>query len=229
MRRTILISILFLVLSLTLYAGDIATYVDLGFSKNLKYYMFGQYGINENSLAYADIFTIDVSSNKFVSGGVLNEEYDFPIQAGHDGLGALLTLLREEGEPLAEKFDIHHMRTGRLVYILLNGEEPQEIVQFRDFQTGRKITVHLNQNTYGSGKEVSASYHFTVVIDYPSGKSENYTVGLPDFRRKGVKSYTLRTIFASPNDKALIFVVEKNIAGRSGLDIRYMVETLRLP
>ena len=223
-RRTIFISVLFILLAGSLYAGDIATFVDLGFSEDSKNYMFGQYGINEKSAAYAEIFTVDVKSNRFVSGGVLKKEYDLPIQAGQEGLGALLTLLKE-GEAVAGKYDIHHLRTGRLVYILLNGEEPKETVQFRDFQTGKRITITLKQSVFGEGKEISSSFHCEVEIEGPSG-TKKYTVGLPKYKREGVTGYLLRKVYVSPDDNALIFVVEKNMLNHDGYDIRYMVETL---
>ena len=224
MKRIILITAL-LFLSCSLFAGDIAAFVDLGFSSDSKYFMFAQYGVNDKSLPYADIFTVNVADNRFVQGGVLQEEYTIPITPGQEGFGALITLMRK-GDDIAVTYGINHMRTGRLVYILLNGEEPQDIIQFRDFQTGNNYSITLRQSSYGEGKNVSSSFFINATVERSSGKVANYTVGLPDYKRKQVKEYVIRKILVSPRDDALIFVIEKIEVGLSGSNVRYMVETL---
>lgn len=228
MKRFILVCGLLLCIAAVSFAGDIASFVDLGFSRNSAYYMFAQYGINEKSLPYAEVFTVDVASNRYAAGGVLEEEYSVPVQPGQDGLGALMMLMRK-GEDTAEKFGIDHLRTGRLVYILLNGEDPKETVQFRDFQTGKKFTVTLLQQTSGADKNVSSSFYLNVNVETAADKVESFTVGLPGYKRKGVKGYTLRKIFVSPDDRSLVFVIEKNEIAIQGINIRYMVETAKLP
>ena len=224
MKRIVLITAL-LFLSFGLYAGDIAAFVDLGFSSDAKYFMFAQYGVNDKSLPYADIYTINVASNRFVPGGVVEEEYTIPITTGQEGFGALVTLMRQ-GDDIALKYGINHMRTGRLVYILLNGEEPQNIIQFRDFQTGNYYSITLRQSSSGTGDNVSSSFFITATVERPAGKVSNYTVGLPDYKRRGVKGYIIRKILAAAGDNALIFVIEKSEAGPHGSNVRYMVETL---
>ncbi len=227
-KRLILVCGLLLCIAAVSFAGDIASFVDLGFSENSVYYMFAQYGINERSLPYAEVFTVDVASNSYAPEGVLKEEYTVPVQPGQEGLGALLMLMRK-GEDAAERYGINHLRTGRLVYILLNGEDPKKTVQFRDFQTGKEISVSLIQEAYGTDKNVSSSFYLKVSVETSEGKMKNFTAGLPGYKRKGVKSYTLRKIFVSPDDRYLIFVIEKNEAGKQGINIRYMVETAKLP
>lgn len=226
MKRIVLIVAL-LFSAVFLFAGDIATFVDLGFSSDSQYFMFAQYGVDDSSLPYAEIYTVNVETNRFVAGGVLQEEYAVEVNPGQEGFGALMTLMRK-GDDIAHKYGIHHLKTGRLVYILLNGEDPQETIQFRDFQTGNKYSVTLRQSAYGEGKNVSSSFFITVTLEKDSGKVSNHTVGLPDYRRKGVKGYVIRKILVSPRDDALIFVVEKSELGAHGNNIRYMVETLPL-
>ncbi len=219
--------VVLLVLAASMYAGDIATFVDLGFSSDSQYFMFAQYGVNDASLPYAEIYAVNVDTNRFVSGGVLKEEYSVPVNPGQEGFGALMTLMRK-GDDIARRYGIHHLRTGRLVYILLNGEKPQDTIQFRDFQTGNKYSVKLHQTVSGTGKNVSSSFFIDVTLEGASGKVSHFTVGLPDYKRNMVKGYTIRKILVSPGDDALIFVVEKTIQGNRGNDVRYMVETLPL-
>jgi predicted secreted protein len=56
----------------------------------------------------------------------------------------------------------------------------------------------------------------------------NYRVGLPDYRRKGVRRYRIHQVVISPRGGAMVVVVEKEQLDSGGDDIRYMVETLRL-
>ena len=52
------------------------------------------------------------------------------------------------------------------------------------------------------------------------------SVGLPDYRREGVKSYRIKQIIAGPDEESLVFVVQKIQEDTEGVDIRYMVETV---
>lgn len=227
MKRILLICIMLFIASSLMYAGDIATYVDLGFSSDAKYYMFAQYGINEQTLPYAEIYTVNVGTNRFVDGGVLSETYPVTVNPGQEGLGALFSLMRK-GTEAAKRYGIDHLKTGRLVYVLLNGEKPKENIQFRDFQTGNHFSITLKQSSFGEGAGVSSSFYIDVRIEGSGGKVEQHTVGLPEYKRPGVKGYTIRRILISPQDNALIFIIEKTETGKSGSNIRYMVETLPL-
>ncbi len=212
-----------------IFAGDIARFVNLGFSSDGKYFMFGQYGVREEgNKPYADIFLVRVSKNNFVENGVKHLVAKKSAFAGDTGEGALFSLL-EETVGLKKKYRIDHFERGRLLYILLNGEKPKEKVTFRDFEGGRLYTIHLIQDTIGKGENVRSSFYLDVNIkSLKTEDSKHYQVGLPEYRRKGVKSYKLRQIVLSPGEKSLIFVIEKEEVDRKGSNIRYMVEALSL-
>ena len=54
-----------------LCAGDVATFVDKGFSEDGKYYIFGQYGRTDKKYqGWAEIYQVDISKNDYVDGGV---------------------------------------------------------------------------------------------------------------------------------------------------------------
>ncbi|MEW5818220.1 MAG: DUF2259 domain-containing protein, partial [Spirochaetota bacterium] len=181
LKRLVLICLLLLVGSL-LFAGDIASFVNLGFSDNSKYFMFGQYGVfEESSLPYTEIFTVDVKTNQFVPNGVKSAQFEVPVQPGQLGTGAFYILL-EKTFPLTQKYGINHLKTGRILYILLNGVEPKPILQFRDFNTGNSYTVTLVQTSFGSGENTASSFHINCAIVNSAGKTDNYVIGLPDFK-----------------------------------------------
>lgn len=209
------------------FAGDIATFQNLGFSPDAGTFMFAQHGISEkSSLPYAELYLVEVATNRFVPGGVRTATYRDPVEPGESGLGALLNLLRDSIE-LVRKHRIDHTRTGRLVYILLDGAEPKYNLEFRDFQAGLRYRISLIQSNRGSGAEVQASFHLQVGIEKANGDTSTYTVGLPDYWRKGVKRYRIKQVTLAPDNRSLVFVIEKEEPDGGGDNIRYMVETLR--
>ena len=53
------------------FAGDAASFDDIGFSEDGKYYLFGQYGKTDKTYEpWAEIYTVDVAANDFVKGEV---------------------------------------------------------------------------------------------------------------------------------------------------------------
>ncbi len=121
------------------FAGDAAAFQNLGFSADGRYFMFAQYGVSESgSLPYAQIFTVDVPRNRFVPGGTRKTTAKTVVEPGTDGRGALFNLLAEV-LPLKKKYAIDHTRTGRLLYILMDGALPLPELEFRDFQADKEV------------------------------------------------------------------------------------------
>ena len=225
----ILVVLAALLLPGALFAGDIAVFQNLGFSPDAGTFMFAQHGVSQkSSLPYAELYVVEVASNRFVSGGVRTASYKNPVEPGQNGLGALFALLGESGE-LVRRHRIDHTLTGRLVYILLNGAEPKHELEFRDFQTGLRYRITLIQQSRGSGAEVESSFHLRVSIEKAGGHTSTHTVGLPDFWRKGVKRYRIKQVTLAPDNRSLVFVIEREELDSGGDNIRYMVETLRPP
>lgn len=209
-------------------AGDIATYVNLGFSSDSRYFMFGQYGVSDaDSSLYAEIYTVDVHTNRFVEGGVAKGSFNVDLQPGQDGLGALLSLLRQSSK-LIDTYRIDHMKPGRFVYILINGNDPLPVLDFRDFTSGSSYRVELKQSKIESAGTVSSSFYLDLTVRRKDGSLKGYTVGLPTYLREGVSGYRIQSAFFAPDERSLVFVIEKNERGPAGPDIRYMVETVKL-
>ena len=60
-----------------------------------------------------------------------------------------------------------------------------------------------------------------------SGKKQNYKIGNPAYTRKGISDYKVKKVILSPDEKGLVFVIEKKVEKTDGVSIRYMIETLR--
>jgi predicted secreted protein len=225
-RKALLILLLLSGVSAMLYAGDVATFVNLGFSEDSGTFAFGQYGVEEKG-PYAEIYTVDVDRNEFVQNGVSKKVYqDDEVTPGQNGHGALLNLLHEYG-PMRDRYSIDHLATGRIVYLLIDGKDPKKRLEFRDFYKGDEYVLTLVQQKFGEGENVRASFHINLAVTNKAGETRTYTLGLPDYKRDGVESYRINRVLFSPDERGLICVVEKHMWTPDGAQIRYMVETVQ--
>lgn len=227
-KRCTLAVALIITLSGALFAGDVATFVNMGFSRDARILMFGQYGIEAaTARPYAEIYVVDVVQNRFVADGVRRKTFDARVTPGQDGSGALLSLLADNAG-LVARHNIDPLNQGRLVYFLVNGQTPRAEITFRDFTDGSRYTVRLRQNSRGHGSNVEAAFHLELTAAAADGARREFIVGLPDFYRRGVTSYQIHQAFVSPDERSLVFVVERITDTPTGRSLRYMVETVRV-
>ena len=227
------ICILFLaVLAPAAWAGDAATFVDLGFSPDGKNYMFAQYGVESATLKpWSELFVVDVPKNNFVSGGRVSYVHTGPVTPGQDGSGAFYTLLTGNAA-LAKSHRIDFTRQSQPLYISLdNGpleEGKSETVEFRDFDTGSTYAATLVPYVEGAGADLKSSFYINLVRTAADGTVKKYVVGTPQVKRPQIIAYRIRRAMIAPKDGSLIFVVEMRRRSPGGFDLRYMVEALRL-
>jgi predicted secreted protein len=222
----VFLTVLFLSVSF-LWAGDIATFTDLGFSPDGKTYMFAQHGVQSGTLKpWADMFVVDVPRNNFVSDGRVTYTHDSPVVSGQDGSGALFRIIARNA-PLAEKYRVNYCLQGQPLYIALNGS-PSDPVEFRDFETGVNYRAALVSQTEGSGAALKSSFFINLERTAADGTKKQYTVGTPQLKRPLIASYQIKKVMIAPRDGSMILVIEMKKQNGADVDIRYMVEALRL-
>jgi predicted secreted protein len=229
MKRSILAAVAALALLVPAAAGDIATFVNLGFSPDSAFFMFGQYGLDSGGgKPYAETYMVDTKKNDFVKNGVMRRVFDAKVEPGQDVQGALFALYGEN-LPLVKSCKIDNLATGRLLYVLLDGEEPPATLSFRDFKTGAAYDIALQKKVSESKDSVVSSFGLAVSVTLKDGTVKRVTAGNPDIKRSGVKDYVIRRIIIAPDEKTLVLIIEKNMAQKGDQAVRYMVETLKLP
>nr|AGS51969.1 hypothetical protein [uncultured bacterium contig00003] len=224
-----LLALLFLCVS-GLYAGDVASFVDLGFSSDGKTYMFGQYGVLSPSLKpWAEFFIVSVQNNNFVQNGRGSFTHDSPIKAGQDGSGVFYQLLSNNSN-LVNRHGINFQNQGQPLYISRNENPPAngETIEFRDFISGKYYKAELIPYVEGSGRNLRSAFCIKLESRTQSGQVKNYTVGTPQIRRPGIAAYNIKRVLIDPSGESIIFVIEMKRAAEDGFDIRYMVEAQRL-
>ena len=220
--------LIFVLLAHSLAAGDIAYFVNLGFSADHDIFMFGQYGVDaESSKPYAESYIVDIQENNFVSGGVAQHTAGIPASPGQDGLGALFTLIGQQVNNI-KKYSVDHLNVGRPVYLLVNGSEIKQEISFRDFNTGNAYTIKLRQSTRGVVDAPESAFHIILNATKPDGEQRSETVGRPDYYRENVSSYSIKQVIISPDENSVIIVVERILDYEGGRYLRYMIETTRL-
>jgi predicted secreted protein len=231
-RKTALCSLaaVLLLTAASLSAGDTASFVDLGFSPDGRYFMFGQYGLETATLRpWAEIRMVDVPANDFTPDGRLSFGSTLPVAAGQDGSGALYRLVADNAD-LAAGYGIDYCLQAKPLYISLTAKiDDPETIEFRDFDAGAFYAATHVQKSEGEGGDLRSSFSISLERRGQDGTEETFIVGLPDFTRKGVASYRIGRVIAAPFEDTLIFVVEMKVANASGgYDIRYMIEAAAL-
>ena len=224
MRRIVVCLIILVLCNTGLFAGDIANFVNLGFSGDSEHFMFAQYGVTDNEI-YSELYTVNVKKNSFVNEGIIKKEFSQAVTSQEDGTGALYSAIASVSGFAAGK-GINFVRKGRCLYLNINGDSGKS-VSFRDFKTEKNYDVQLSQNVIGSGVSAVSSFNIDLKLSDKAGKTMDYRIGNPAFTRKGISDYRIRKVLLSPDEKGLVFVVEKKVENIDGVSVRYMIETLR--
>jgi predicted secreted protein len=213
-----------------LWAGDAASFVDLGFSSGGGTYVFAQYGVQSGTLKpWADMFVVDVAKNDFVSGGRISYTHNAPVSSGTDGSGAFYRLV-SRNIAIADRHGVNFLRQGIPLYIALdtdNGSPQGEAIEFRNFERNLSCKARLVPSVEGSGDNLKSSFYINLEETNASGEQKTYRVGNPDVKRPLIETYKIKKVIVAPEGNSLIFVIEMKKQALGGCDTRYMVETMR--
>lgn len=227
LKRSAIITLMILAAS-TAFAGDVATFVNLGFSDDGAIFMFGQYGIDQPSgSSYAEIYAVNNSTNSYEPQGVLKASNASVLDIGQDGSGLFYNLMYQNAAN-AKRFRVDHLKQGRLLYVLLDGEEPLSDLSFRDFRTGADYEVSLNKDIGNASGGVVSSFSLDLAVKRPDGSVKRVLAGNPSIRRPGVLDYLIRRVILSPDGRYVVVIVEKKTNAPEGASVRYMVEPIRI-
>jgi predicted secreted protein len=212
-----------------IFAGDVASFVDLGFSEDGRIFMFAQYGVNENTLKpWAEMSIVDVRSNDFAPDGRFNYTHNDRIAAGQDGSGALFRLISRNA-PTIERYAIPFLHQGIPLFIsLADGHAPDgDAIDFRDFEKELTYSAKLVPYTEGYGATLRSSFYVQLNRTEKNGATKMFIVGTPDVKRNGVQSYSIKKALIAQDRSSIIFIIEMRVQNGSGPHIRYMIEAIR--
>jgi predicted secreted protein len=231
--KKVLCGIIVLAASLCTFAGDAAAFVDVGISSDGKTYIFGEYGRTDNDFqGYAEIYTVDIAKNDFVSGGVFKTEPSVATSS-KSGKTVYDELLEKAGWAV-RKYECKPALPENLLYIRDERVNDGTEIVFKDFEgssTEQSVFYHLKVNSCTEGSGTSVRSSFSITLEKKNEKGELISrniVGNPSVKRKGVSSYKIDRVISDKSGRNLVFIIEKQVKDKNGTSIRYMVETIRL-
>lgn len=233
MKKLLLSGIIFIASALSIFAGDVAAFVDLGLSSDGKTYVFAEYGkTDHNFQGYAEIYTVDIAKNDFVDGGVFKTAPSAST-ASKNGK-TVYDELYSKASWYLKRYNLQKPDVDNLLYVRDESKSGESEIVFKDFETStpeKSVFYHikLEKNVTGSGRDLKSSFFIGLEKQDENGHviSRN-VVGSPDIKRKLVTDYTIDRIFSDKSGRNLVFVVEKKLSDSNGTSIRYMVETVHL-
>ena len=215
-----------------LFADDVASFVDEGFSMDGQYYVFGQYGNTEHSQGFAEFYTIDIAKNDYVDGGffIIKPSKTTSGKNGH----TLYTDLRKKNAQYINDMSLAVIDIDNVLYLNSGLKSTSEEIIVKDFENSTKKsseTYSIVLNPWYSGNTASSKSSFFITVakkDANGVQIGKQVIGNPDIKRTGVIGYEIERIILSPDRNTFIFVIEKTIATANGNSVRYMVETLEV-
>lgn len=233
MKKTLFCVAFALLTTAAVFAGDAAVFYDMGFSDDGTTYLFGQYGkTDKNYEAWAEIYTVDVARNDYVSGEVYKTA---PSKETVNISGKkAFELLKEKNEWKTAKYNCKPCDAETLLYIRSDeNKDAEDEIVFKDFEGSTDespvfYSIKLLPYYEGTGTKTVSSYYILLEKkDNDGNLLFKKVVGNPDIKRKGISSYKINRIYTDKNAKGLVFIIEKTLEDDKGTSIRYMVETLR--
>lgn len=228
--KKILSAIFAMSLAAAVFAGDVATFVEGGWSSDGKIYVFGQYGKTDKSYqGWAELIEVDIDKNDYADKGYFSIKPS-AVTAGKNG--------REVFESLEAKsfystkpLNLKKTEADQIMYIC---EDPikkgSDIINFTDFlgseiDNPKKYTVSITKTVDGKGASCKSSFYILIEKKDADGNViATQKVGNPDIKRKGITDYKIEQILTDKTGKKMIFVVEKIMEDKTGINVRYMVE-----
>ena len=234
MKKSVLCGLFFAFAMLSLNAGDVASFVDKGFSSDGRYYVFGQYGKTDKKFqGWAEIYQVDIAKNDYVDSGVFKTK---PSAATASKNGKdLYNELESKNYGYMNALSCKKANADHVLYILddVNKTGTDEIV-FKDFRSApvdsqNSYRITLVPTINGRGKNAKSSFYIKMEkYDADGYLVSTQRIGSPDIVRKGVTNYKIERIFCDDSEQNLIFVIEKHFEDDAGLSVRYMVEAAKI-
>ena len=233
MKKAFVCSLLVILGLSAIWAGDVATFVDKGFSEDGRYYVFGQYGKTDKKFqGWAELYQVDIAANDYTDGGVFITKPS-AVTAGKNGHDVFEAL---EGKSYYYFKDLKckPANIDHVLYILddVNKTGTDEIV-FKDFRSADLENadvyhIRLYPTVNGKGKDARSSFY--IMLEKKNSEGEiimSRKIGTLSINRKGVTNYKIERIFCDKSEKNLIFVIEKMMEDDAGTSIRYMIEAAK--
>ncbi|MCF0242638.1 MAG: DUF2259 domain-containing protein [Treponema sp.] len=221
-------------LACSAFCGDVATFVEGGWSKDGNIYVFGQYGkTDKNFQSWAELIEVDIKKNDYADKGYFSVKPS-AVTKGKSGREVYESLEAQNFYNL-KPLNLTKTKPDQMLYIcedpLKKGSDEIKFTDFlgSDINNPMTYNVKVVPTVNGSGAQAKSSFYILIEKKDKNGNvTASQMVGNPDIKRKGVTGYKVEQILCDKTGKNMIFVVEKIMEDNTGINIRYMVEACEL-
>ena len=235
MKRFLLVVLSLCLFCVSLFAGDVAVFDDIGFSADGKTYLFGQYGTTDKTFrGYAEIYAVDIENNSFRPNGIYRTNAT-ESTAGKSG-ASVYDELKKKNTTWLSSWKAAPAEMSEILYIRpYNTNASENEIVVRDFEHSAvantmQYTFKLVPYVEGKGASMTSSFYITVEKKDGNGKLLNKIVaGSPDVKRRGISGYAIEKIVCDKTATKFVIIVEKTSEEENAApSVRYMVETFVL-
>ncbi|MCQ2572567.1 MAG: DUF2259 domain-containing protein [Treponema sp.] len=230
MKKIISSIISICVFSAFMFAGDVASFVEEGWSSDGKTFVFGQYGKTDKDFqGWAELIEVNIEKNDYEDNGYFSIKPS-SVTKGKNG-GDVYESLKAKSFYSTKPLNLKKTEPDQILYLCedVYKKGSDEII-FKDFlgsdvDNPLSFSVTMNPSITGSGANAKSSFYILIEKKDKNGNViASQKVGNPEIRRKGVTNYKIEKILSDKTGKKIIFVVEKTMEDKTGINVRYMVE-----
>lgn len=225
MKKNIFVLIAFAIFNFSIFAGDVAVFNEIGFSKDGNTYFFGVYGKTDKKfIPYAEIYGVDVAKNDFIPGKI----YKSQDKSFKKSSKKVYEDLYAKNYSQLKKYELYAAKPKDVLYVMdEESKKSTDEIVFTSFEENNYLyKVQLVPTFYG---KKSSFYIHTKVYDKNTNELyRSFYAGNESIKRPNVTGYKIIKISTSEDRKSIVFVIEKTIEDENGVSIRYMVETKKL-
>lgn len=224
MKKILSFLITFCMFGFAIFAGDVAVFEDIGFSKDGNVYFFGMYGKTDKKfIPYGEIYAVDVAKNDFISNLIFKSKDKSCKKSSKEIYEDLFAKRYSE----IKKYECYKPLAEDVLYIMDDeSKKSNDEIVFKSFEESEfTYKVKLIPTYYGN----KSSFYIEVnVYDTNDNLSLSYKAGTPSVKRANVTNYKIVKISTNKDKTSVVFVIEKTVEDENGTSIRYMVETKKL-
>lgn len=212
-------------------AGDVAVFVNEGFTIDGKYYLFGQYGQTDVGFqGYAGIYVVDVEKNEYKDRGIFRT---YPSKKtknipGKTVYEALKTKINYE----LKQYDRKTTPTDDVFYIRVNSKDSKdEEIKLRPLgknSTDKQTYVIKLKSKIEKDENLSSFYVEFEKHDEDGNLIASQKIGHEEVKRPNIADYIIDRVILDKQNETVVIVIEKREKDKNDINIRYMVESAKL-
>jgi len=218
---------IFLLLLTSVFAGDRADFINLGFIDQNEAFLYGQYGMDEEgTYFYADVVYHDLQSGETPAELIQSKRYPLTELNGGSTLPAMLQSVQEylSVNPVSVDFT----RTGVMLYP--PGIESGNVISFKDDTQNKDYSLSLNLRPKTRKPGSNTALALTLVQNDSDGTYKRYDAGSLVRPLEGVYDVRLAKVYSDPERNYLVMVFQTSEFDdeTESVDARYLLKSIAL-